>query len=430
MADGYPHWFSDNNSDVFLAQKIVNLRGENRPNILYLKPDSKALFQPLLDIADEDFGFYILENDTGNILFKKSSANLKSLGIEDILRFQNNTKEAQKAGVSVLSVPLQAQPWTILFYQDTRTESGYAEKMVWYYMGTIMAMLLLSIFICWLFMGNMVKQIERLTENMRNMVGSGNQLQITVYSDSKDEIGVLTNAFGEMIHSIKKLMREIGESEEMKREFELKALRSQMNPHFLYNTLSVINWKAMERGADDICEVVQLLSTFYRTALNHGSDMISVENELKNVCSYIQLQQIMHDKKIEVRYSVNPDLKKLQIPCFILQPVVENALLHGIDAEENRDGCIEISCQKESEKLVFAVKDNGCGMTEKQIEKILTTHSNGYGLKNVHERIQLYYGKAYGIKINSAPHVGTEVTLVLPIDDKKCLFAQNTKKQT
>ena len=430
MADGYPHWFSDNNSDVFLAQKIVNLRGENRPNILYLKPDSKALFQPLLDIADEDFGFYILENDTGNILFKKSSANLKSLGMEDILRFQNNTKEAQKAGVSVLSVPLQAQPWTILFYQDTRTESGYAEKMVWYYMETIMAMLLLSIFICWLFMGNMVKQIERLTENMRNMVGSGNQLQITVYSDSKDEIGVLTNAFGEMIHSIKKLMREIGESEEMKREFELKALRSQMNPHFLYNTLSVINWKAMERGADDICEVVQLLSTFYRTALNHGSDMISVENELKNVCSYIQLQQIMHDKKIEVRYSVNPDLKKLQIPCFILQPVVENALLHGIDAEENRDGCIEISCQKESEKLVFAVKDNGCGMTEKQIEKILTTHSNGYGLKNVHERIQLYYGKAYGIKINSAPHVGTEVTLVLPIDDKKCLFAQNTKKQT
>lgn len=225
-------------------------------------------------------------------------------------------------------------------------------------------------------------------------------------------------------------MREIGESEEMKREFELKALRSQMNPHFLYNTLSVINWKAMERGADDICEVVQLLSTFYRTALNHGSDMISVENELKNVCSYIQLQQIMHDKKIEVRYSVNPDLKKLQIPCFILQPVVENTFLHGIDAEENRDGCIEISCQKESEKLVFAVKDNGCGMTEKQIEKILTTHSNGYGLKNIHERIQLYYGKAYGIKINSAPHVGTEVTLVLPIDDKKCLFAQNTKKQT
>lgn len=361
-------------------------------------------------------------------MFKKSSANLKSLGIEDILRFQNNTKEAQKAGVSVLSVPLQAQPWTILFYQDTRIESGYAEKMVWYYMGTIMAMLLLSIFICWLFMGNMVKQIERLTENMRNMVGSGNQLQITVYSDSKDEIGVLTNAFGEMIHSIKKLMREIGESEEMEREFELKALRSQMNLHFLYNTLSVINWKAMERGADDICEVVQLLSTFYRTALNHGSDMISVENELKNVCSYIQLQQIMHDKKIEVRYSVNPDLKKLQIPCFILQPVVENAFLHGIDAEENRDGCIEISCQKESEKLVFAVKDNGCGMTEKQIEKILTTHSNGYGLKNVHERIQLYYGKAYGIKINSAPHVGTEVTLVLPIDDKKCLFAQNTKK--
>lgn len=93
-------------------------------------------------------------------------------------------------------------------------------------------------------------------------------------------------------------MREIGESEEMEREFELKALRSQMNLHFLYNTLSVINWKAMERGADDICEVVQLLSTFYRTALNHGSDMISVENELKNVCSYIQLQQIMHDKKI------------------------------------------------------------------------------------------------------------------------------------
>lgn len=123
MADGYPHWFSDNNSDVFLAQKIVNLRGENRPNILYLKPDSKALFQPLLDIADEDFGFYILENDTGNILFKKSSANLKSLGIEDILRFQNNTKEAQKAGVSVLSVPLQAQP------VDNFILSGYPHRV-------------------------------------------------------------------------------------------------------------------------------------------------------------------------------------------------------------------------------------------------------------------------------------------------------------
>ena len=158
MADGYPHWFSDNNSDVFLAQKIVNLRGENRPNILYLKPDSKALFQPLLDIADEDFGFYILENDTGNILFKKSSANLKSLGIEDILRFQNNTKEAQKSGCQrfVCTAASAAVDNFILSGYPHRVRIC-GKKMVWYYMGTIMAMLLLSIFICWLFMGNMVK---------------------------------------------------------------------------------------------------------------------------------------------------------------------------------------------------------------------------------------------------------------------------------
>ncbi|WP_256217714.1 sensor histidine kinase [Paenibacillus sp. OV219] len=230
----------------------------------------------------------------------------------------------------------------------------------------------------------------------------------------RDEIGELELRFSKMLASINMLIEEGYKNKISQKEAELRALQSQINPHFLYNALSVINWKAIAAGSEDISNVAGLLSTFYRTSLNKGKDMMSVRDELLNTKSYVEMQLIMHDDNFDVVYQIDEDVLDHHMIKLVLQPIVENAIEHGIDQKRSGKGVLRMSGTLEGGAIVFRVEDNGPGMTQELVDEVLVQQSKGYGLFNVQERIRVQYGGGYGISIKSELGEGTCVTVKLP----------------
>ena len=180
----------------------------------------------------------------------------------------------------------------------------------------------------------------------------------------------------------------------------MKALQAQINPHFLYNSLSLINWKAIMAGQEEISQMAQLLSTFYRTTLNKGKNITTVKGEWDNTCSYVQIQNLMHSGKMRVETRIDPEMLEYEMLNLLLQPLVENSIYHGIREKEG--------------ELIFTVEDNGCGMEENVLKNILAADVGGYGVQNVQHRIQLYYGPEYGLSYESKINEGTRALLRIP----------------
>ena len=258
----------------------------------------------------------------------------------------------------------------------------------------------------------MVNDIEKLTENMK-AVESGN-MEITVTSDAADEVGKLIRGFGNMINRINQLINEVYMGKISQKEAEIKALQAQINPHFLYNSLSLINWKALETEQEDISRLTLLLSTFYRTALNRGRNILSIRDEISNMNSYLEIQLMIHDYAFTVVREVDENILEYQTLNLILQPLVENAIEHGIDPDEEGKGVITIQGRKDGNHILLSVKDNGIGMDEETAASILTAQSKGYGVRNVNERIMLYYGESYHLTVESTLGKGTVITIRIP----------------
>ena len=195
----------------------------------------------------------------------------------------------------------------------------------------------------------------------------------------------------------------------------MKALQAQINPHFLYNSLSLINWKAIEAKQPDISRITLLLSKFYRTSLNKGKNITSIKDEISNIQSYIDIQLMMHDNEFDIKYDLSPDIMEYSIPNLMLQPLIENAIDHGIDIKTDGRGVIEIVGQMEGEDMIrLTVSDNGVGMSEEMAQQILSEGSRGYGVKNVNDRIKHFYGEEYGITVESEEGKGTRIIILIP----------------
>ena len=237
--------------------------------------------------------------------------------------------------------------------------------------------------------------------------------------DSRDEIAVLADRFNDMAGNIQTLVVKVREDEQKMRKADLRILQEQINPHFLYNSLSLINWKAIEYEQEDISEITLALSNYYRTSLNKGKNILSFEQELSNMQSYLKIQQIMHDNSFDVVINVSEEVMPCESLNLILQPLVENAIDHGIDLLTDRKGIITVEARmqtdEEGKKLVcVTVSDNGVGMDKETAQNFLTVQSKGYGARNVNDRIRLYYGESYHLEVQSIPDEGTTITIKFP----------------
>ena len=219
-----------------------------------------------------------------------------------------------------------------------------------------------------------------------------------------------------MMEQMNHLISEVYEAKIRLQNSEMKALQAQINPHFLYNSLSIINWKALEAGEDEISKVTLALSTYYRTSLNKGETMTTVENELNNIRAYLKIQLVMHDNSFSVieKVSLDNDALQIRIPKLILQPFVENAIDHGLDLSEKEEKRLTIGIREEADTLIFEISDNGAGMEQEKAQEILTYQSPGYGVRNVCDRIRVLYGEAGSVSVESAEGKGTKVTIRIP----------------
>ena len=197
---------------------------------------------------------------------------------------------------------------------------------------------------------------------------------------------------------------------------ELLALQNQINPHFLYNCLSLINNKALMNDQPEISQMSQLLSVFYRTTLNKGKSETLLQNEIKNVTSYIDIQRLLHDNCFDVLYQIDPNLPEIEVPNLLLQPLVENSIIHGILPNKIKRGQLFLTVTKVADKIYVSIMDNGVGIPPEKLSTLITTDSFGYGLKNVHDRLLLAYGKGSGLSINSIPGQSTMITFMIPMN--------------
>ncbi|AIQ60501.1 sensor histidine kinase [Paenibacillus borealis] len=241
---------------------------------------------------------------------------------------------------------------------------------------------------------------------------------------------MLERSVDHLILRVRTLVEEKYRAEIHEREAQLQALQAQINPHFLYNTLDTINWIAIGKGATDISQMIDSLAKYFRLSLNKGRSIVSVEDELSLAAVYLKIQQSRFVDAFGFVLDSEPGLSVYQMPKLILQPIVENALLHGILKSKDKRGTITISVREEDGDLIFQVSDDGIGMEEEQARQLLMEEphetkpdstGSSYGLYNVNERIRLYAGNQYGISIASKPGAGTTVTVRLKAERAKGL---------
>jgi two-component system sensor histidine kinase YesM len=231
---------------------------------------------------------------------------------------------------------------------------------------------------------------------------------------------LLERGVDHMILKVRGLIEETYTAKVQEREAQLRALQAQINPHFLYNTLDTINWIAVGHGAHDISSMIDALAKYFRLSLNKGRDIVSVEDELNLAKVYLEIQQSRFPQSFTFTIEADPEIYPYFMPKLTLQPIVENALLHGIRKSKAKNGLIRIEARKEADDLIISISDNGSGMDEDEAAKLLTVprpetridgSGSSYGLNNVNERIRLFSGDPYGLSIRSWPNEGVTVTI-------------------
>ena len=263
---------------------------------------------------------------------------------------------------------------------------------------------------------NPIRELEKSVKALEE----GN-LDADIYMGGSYEVQHLGKSVQDMKFRIKGLMQDIVSEHEEKRKSEFDSLQAQINPHFLYNTLDIIVWQIENEKQSEAVHTVTALARFFRLSLGKGKNIVTVRDEIDHVKNYLMIQHMRFKNKFDYEFDIAEDVLELPSLKLMLQPLVENAIYHGMEFMDG-DGMITVKAWRKEDELYLSVADNGLGMTEDKVEMILTGKSSsgngrgsGIGVKNVNERIKLYFGEAYGLTIDSEPDEGTKVTIHLPV---------------
>lgn len=406
------NWFANyQEKTLFSARKLAFSGAREGVNILYMDVDYQKLFTPYAETLISECGLYITDQD-GKLVFEESRFSGKNQNYD--LTYSEFLEQRDRGSTDYIILCEQSNTtgWTVWLYQPVGL-AGEAMRPIGVMAGvTILICIFAAVLAYFITSGMVSSRIERLTHFMQEVQDGSMDMQME--SDDRDEIGMLYRGFGSMMKRIRTLINEVYLSKITQKEAELKALQAQINPHFLYNTLSLINWKALAAGEEDISRMTLTLSTFYRTALNRGRNVLQVETELSNTRAYLEIQSMLHDGDFDYEIEAQTEILQCESLNLILQPLVENAIHHGIEEKTDGRGKITVRGWKEDNCVWFMVEDNGVGMEQEVADKILTMESKGYGVRNVDERIRLCYGEKYAMKVESVVGKGTKMTIHFP----------------
>lgn len=398
---------------VLLLRKFPRLN--NQDAILSIALEYDQLFQSFREAVLPNSVLFMTDNK-GRVIFVEKNLTNKEKDREweeiQLGKILSSNINMQSEVYTCVQKDISTIGWNLYLLRENTDIASSANQITW----TVVIVILICLWIIFVLGYTLsylaVHPIEKLTENM-NQVEQGN-LEVSISSNSQDEIGILIHSFERMINQIKNLIGEVYESKLALKEFEMKALQAQINPHFLYNSLSIINWKALKANVPEISKITLTLSTFYRTTLNRGKNLIRVEDEVKNVKAYLEIQEIMHDYNFKIIEDVDEDLNDYVMPNLILQPIVENAIGHGIDLKEDGEKILKLIGTQDEYNIYFIVEDNGVGIEPEKLATLLTYQAKGYGVKNVNDRIILLYGEQYALQVESEVGKGTRVKVTIP----------------
>lgn len=407
------NWIIDTaGKTIALVRKMQALEESGITGYFYEEINYDNIFECLGENISDNYGIYVSDN-SGREVYSYNAFNDKNknynLSLSEIAKkYSDNKKDYY-----IVKKAIPKTGWNVWLYKPEKLMGNSIRQInIITFGGTLVC--LVATFMCIRFtaifvttrIGKLQKAVARVEKE---------DFSYTLNTTSQDEIGELITSFSKMERKLNYLINEVYKSKIKEKEYEMKALQAQINPHFLYNTLSLINWKAIEAGKRDISKITLALSAFYRTSLNKGNSITHISGEIENMRSYLSIQLMLHDDGFDVTEDIDDTVLEYTCPNLILQPLIENAIDHGIDVmPEGRRGAINISCKDIDTYIQFVVMDNGIGMTKEQTVKILTKDSKGYGVRNVNERLKLCYGEEYPMVIKSEENVGTEVIITIP----------------
>lgn len=299
--------------------------------------------------------------------------------------------------------------WRIVKVDDSRDILQSSNALYYTVLLCILLTLIFGVVFYTVQKKTMIQPIQQLSRETEAFTEE--RFQIGIYDDSEDEIGVLNRNLAEMVAYIHNLIQTQYMNEIKRKEIELKYMQSQINPHFLYNTLDSIRWMAVVEHNDEIARQVEALSDVFRHALNRGNEMVTVKQEVEHLKSYLCIQKNRFGERIRVSIRVEQELEECRVQKLILQPLVENAFVHGLEKKVG-GGSIWVKVQREGQVLLYIVEDDGAGSDAGEINRYLKEEKesgNVFALKNIDERLKMKYGNDCGITFYSRENVGTRV---------------------
>lgn len=409
---------------ISLSRRIVDENNEVVGTLL-LELNYAVIDSILSDINLGSKGYVFIVDSNGNMVYHPQLqliySGLKSENVDAVLKRSSSTIDLPEENkmYTISNVPGTDFSIVGVTFQDELVATANEMNLIYVILALLMVLLA--------FIGSvqLAKVITKPLDKLGlavNEVEQGN-LDANFNIHGTIEVEKLGTSLSSMTNTVKQLLEQIMEDQEKIRSSELKALQSQINPHFLYNTLDSIIWIAEDAGNEKVKEITMALANYFRIVLSSGEEIITVEEEIEHVRSYLVIQKMRYEN-LDFEITMQKDVLKLYMPKLLLQPIVENAIYHGIKNNPG-GGKISVNGMIRDGELVFEITDNGRGMRPfelknsfKSSEKRRVRHG-GVGLNNIRERISLYYGDHYGVQIQSEFKRGTRVTVTLPIKEQR-----------
>ena len=363
-------------------------------------------------------GYCFLMDDDGNIIYHPQQqllyAGLKSEDTEALAALKDGAYADDTVIYSIASVGDSGWRAVGVSYVDELVNRN-VNDMIRLTFWLAVVVLAVAVLTSWLLSRLMGKPLRGLASAMESFEADADHFTYRPVGGTR-EVQELSDSFEHMVLRIQELMTTVREEEINLRKTELKALQAQINPHFLYNTLDSIAWMCEQGRNADAVKMVHALARLFRISISRGHELIPIAKEIEHAESYLQIQMYRYKNQFTYTFDVDPDCLGYYCNKVTLQPIIENSINHGLElmVEEGR---IDVCVRQDGDDIVFSVQDNGVGMSEEQIEAIMQhgpTDRTGIGIKNVNDRLKIYFGRNYGLHITSEPDVGTCVEIRMP----------------
>lgn len=430
---------------ISVVRAVLNPNTQKVEGVVLIDLKLRVIAEAVKDVRLGKTGYLLVIDQNGGHIYSPPKPIIRDIPKEWVMEgiSGNFSKSVNGEKLQIIYRKSTFTDWTTVGVFSLRESALEVQEIRFYVITFVFFLCLLSIAAAIYLAHSMSRPINQLMSFMQK--AESGDLTIRYWGEREDEVGMLGRSFNTMLAQMNKLLSLTELQGRQKREAELRSLQAHIKPHFLYNTLDTIHWMAKKQGAEDVAEVVQSLSRLFRIGLSKGNDIIPLTDEIEHIQSYLVIQKTRYKDKLNYTLDISPDVQQLYMVKLVLQPIVENAIYHGIK-ERRGPGHIAIRAYVDKGSLILSVSDDGVGISPgklQQLQRMLDSavatpslseqdlkelrdhqelvYSNkmqekeGYGILNVQARIQLTFGERYGISMESTVGKGTTVTIVHPI---------------